>query len=159
MARIFPVLAALAAATAVAACAPTVGRNGFQPIDVMPTDIQAGTDDKSTVLAKLGSPSTTSVFEGENVWYYITQTTEQYTFNRAQVSQRSVTAITFNEADDKVLEVRELDLAAGEQVAMNTRQTPTRGRQLTILEQLLGNVGRGQLPRTEENVPGQRRPD
>jgi outer membrane protein assembly factor BamE (lipoprotein component of BamABCDE complex) len=159
MARIFPVLAALAAATAVAACAPTVGRNGFQPIDVMPTDIVAGTDDKSTVLAKLGSPSTTSVFEGENVWYYITQTTEQYTFNRAQVSQRSVTAITFNEADDKVLEVRELGLEAGEQIAMNDRQTPTRGRQLTILEQLLGNVGRGQLPRTEENVPGQRRPD
>ena len=54
MARIFPVLTALAAATAVAACAPTVGRNGFQPIDVMPADIQAGTDDKSTVLAKLG---------------------------------------------------------------------------------------------------------
>lgn len=159
MARIFPVLAALAAATAVTACAPTVGRNGFQPIDVMPTDIVAGTDDKSTVLAKLGSPSTTSVFEGENVWYYITQTTEQYTFNRAQVSQRSVTAITFNEADDKVLEVRELGLEAGEQIAMNDRQTPTRGRQLTILEQLLGNVGRGQLPRTEENVPGQRRPD
>ena len=159
MARIFPVLAALAAATAVTACAPTVGRNGFQPIDVMPTDIVAGTDDKPTVLAKLGSPSTTSVFEGENVWYYITQTTEQYTFNRAQVSQRSVTAITFNEADDKVLEVRELGLEAGEQIAMNDRQTPTRGRQLTILEQLLGNVGRGQLPRTEENVPGQRRPD
>jgi outer membrane protein assembly factor BamE (lipoprotein component of BamABCDE complex) len=159
MARIFPVLAALATATAVAACAPTVGRNGFQPIDVMPTDIVAGTDDKSTVLAKLGSPSTTSVFEGENVWYYITQTTEQYTFNPAQVAQRSVTAITFNEADDKVLEVRELGLEAGEQIAMNDRQTPTRGRQLTILEQLLGNVGRGQLPRTEENVPGQRRPD
>ncbi|MEG0818434.1 MAG: outer membrane protein assembly factor BamE, partial [Brevundimonas sp.] len=39
------------------------------------------------------------------------------------------------------------------------RETPTRGRQLTILEQLLGNVGRGQLPRTEEDVPGQRRPD
>lgn len=159
MARIFPVLTALAAATAVAACAPTVGRNGFQPIDVMPADIQAGTDDKSTVLAKLGSPSTTSIFEGENVWYYITQTTEQYTFNQAQVSQRSVTAITFNAGDDKVLEVRELDLEAGEQIAMNARQTPTRGRQLTILEQLLGNVGRGQLPRTEENVPGQRRPD
>jgi outer membrane protein assembly factor BamE (lipoprotein component of BamABCDE complex) len=159
MARIFPVLAALAAATAVTACAPTVGRNGFQPIDVMPADIQAGTDDKTSVLAKLGSPSTTSVFEGDNIWYYVTQTTEQYTFNRAEVSQRSVTAITFNAADDKVLEVRQLGLDDSQQVAMNTRETPTRGRQLTILEQLLGNVGRGQLPRTDENVPGERRPD
>ena len=42
---------------------------------------------------------------------------------------------------------------------MNRNETPTRGRQLTILEQLLGNVGRGQLPQTEEDLPGQRRPD
>ena len=42
---------------------------------------------------------------------------------------------------------------------MNPNETPTRGRSLTVLEQLLGNVGRGQLPRTEEDIPGQRRPD
>ena len=42
---------------------------------------------------------------------------------------------------------------------MNSNETPTRGRSLTVLEQLLGNVGRGQLPRTEEDIPGQRRPD
>jgi hypothetical protein len=42
---------------------------------------------------------------------------------------------------------------------MNRNETPTRGRELTILEQLLGNVGRGQLPRTDEDAPGQRRPD
>ena len=38
---------------------------------------------------------------------------------------------------------------------MNGRETPTRGRELTMLEQLLGNVGRGQLPRTEDDDPGQ----
>jgi outer membrane protein assembly factor BamE (lipoprotein component of BamABCDE complex) len=75
------------------------------------------------------------------------------------VSQRTVTAITFNETDDRVAEVRNLGLEDGQQIAMTRRETPTRGRQLTVLEQLLGNVGRGQLPRTEENVPGQRRPD
>jgi hypothetical protein len=42
---------------------------------------------------------------------------------------------------------------------MERRETPTRGRSLTIMEQLLGNVARGQLPRTDEDVPGQRRPD
>jgi len=75
------------------------------------------------------------------------------------VSQRSVTEITFDKADGKVAAVRTLGLEDGRQVAMERRETPTRGRQLTILEQLLGNVGRGQLPRTEEDVPGQRRPD
>ncbi|WP_425991598.1 outer membrane protein assembly factor BamE [Brevundimonas sp. TWP2-3-2] len=152
-------LAVLAALAPLAvACAPVVGNHGFQVIDVNPKDIVIGTDTKSTVLAQLGSPSAVSTFE-DNIWYYISQTTERYTYNRPQVSQRSVTAITFNEADDKVAEVRNLNLEDGQQIAMERRETPTRGRQLTILEQLLGNVGRGQLPRTDEDVPGQRRPD
>jgi outer membrane protein assembly factor BamE (lipoprotein component of BamABCDE complex) len=141
-----------------AACAPIVGNHGFQVVDVNPKDVVVGTDTKSTVLAQLGSPSAVSTFE-DNIWYYISQTTERYTYNRPQVAQRSVTAITFNEADDTVTEVRNLGLEDGQQLAMNERETPTRGRQLTILEQLLGNVGRGQLPRTDEDVPGQRRPD
>jgi outer membrane protein assembly factor BamE (lipoprotein component of BamABCDE complex) len=142
---------------AASACAPVVGSHGFQVVDVIPAEIKVGEDTKSTVLAQLGSPSATSTFE-ENIWYYISQTTERYTYNRPQVSQRSVTAITFA-ADDKVAEVRTLGLEDGQQVAMNGRETPTRGRELTVIEQLLGNVGRGQLPRTDEDVPGQRRPD
>lgn len=152
-------LAVLAALAPLAvACAPVVGNHGFQVIDKNPKDIAVGTDTKATVLAQLGSPSAVSTFE-DNIWYYISQTTERYTYNRPQVSQRSVTAITFNEGDDKVTEVRNLGLEDGQQIAMERRETPTRGRQLTVLEQLLGNVGRGQLPRTDEDVPGQRRPD
>ena len=134
--------AALSAAALTAACAPVVGQNGFQAIDAKPTDIVAGTDTKQTVLTKLGTPSTTSTFEQDSIWYYISQVTE----------------ISFNDAG-QVAEVRTLGLEDGQQIAMNGRETPTRGRQLTILEQLLGNVGRGQLPRTDEDVPGQRRPD
>ena len=152
-------LAVLAALAPLAvACAPVVGNHGFQIVDKDPKEIAVGTDTKSTVLAQLGSPSAVSTFE-DNIWYYISQTTERYTYNRPQVSQRSVTAITFNEGDDKVSEVRNLGLDDGQQIAMERRETPTRGRELTILEQLLGNVGRGQLPRTDEDVPGQRRPD
>jgi outer membrane protein assembly factor BamE (lipoprotein component of BamABCDE complex) len=158
MVRLSPALAALTLAAALAACAPTVGRNGYQPIDVNPADIVAGTDTKSTVLARLGSPSATSTFE-DNIWYYISQTTEKYTYNLPEVSQRSVTAITFDKGTDAVTEVRTLGLDDGQDIAMNDRETPTRGRELTILEQLLGNVGRGQLPNTEENDPGRRRPD
>ncbi len=151
-------LAALSATVLTAACAPVVGQNGFQAIDAKPTDIVAGTDTRQTVLTKLGTPSTTSAFESDTVWYYISQVTEKYTYNRPQVTQRSVTEITFNEGG-QVAAVRTLGLDDGERVAMNGRETPTRGRQLTILEQLLGNVARGQLPRTEEDLPGQRRPD
>lgn len=149
-------IATLSAAALTAACAPVVGQNGFQAIDAKPADIVAGTDTKQTVLTKLGTPSTTSTFERDNVWYYISQVTEKYTYNRAQVTQRSVTEITFNDAG-QVSAVNNLGLEDGQVVAMNGRETPTRGRQLTILEQLLGNVGRGQLPRTDEDQPGQQR--
>jgi outer membrane protein assembly factor BamE (lipoprotein component of BamABCDE complex) len=149
-------IAALSAAALTSACAPVVGQNGFQAIDAKPTDSVAGTDTKQTVLTRLGTPSTTSTFERDNVWYYISQVTEKYTYNQAQVTQRSVTEITFNDAG-LVAEVRTLGLDDGQRVSMNARETPTRGRQLTILEQLLGNVGRGQLPRTDEDVPGQQR--
>lgn len=151
-------IAALSAAALTAACAPVVGQNGFQAIDARPTDIVAGTDTRQTVLTKLGTPSTTSTFESDTVWYYMSQVTEKYTYNRPQVTQRSVTEITFNDAG-QVAAVRTLGLADGQRVSMDRRETPTRGRQLTILEQLLGNVARGQLPRTEEDLPGQRRPD
>ena len=149
-------IAAISAVALTSACAPVVGQNGFQAIDAKPTDIVAGTDTKQTVLTRLGTPSTTSTFERDNVWYYISQTTEKYTFNMAQVAQRSVTEITFNDAE-QVAAVRTLSLADGQDLAMNRTETPTRGRQLTVLEQLLGNVGRGQLPRTDEDTPGQQR--
>lgn len=159
MPRFTSLIIAASLAAAAGACAPVVATQGFQAVDVKPQDIEAGVDTRETVLSKLGTPSTTSTFEAENVWYYLTQTTQRYTYNKPQVSQRSVTEITFNDTDGKVASVRNLGLEDGRQIAMERRETPTRGRQLTILEQLLGNVGRGQLPRTEDDVPGQRRPD
>ena len=151
-------IAALSAAALTAACAPVIGQNGFQAVDAKPTDIVAGTDTRETVLTKLGTPSTTSTFENDSIWYYMSQVTEKYTYNRPQVTQRTITEITFNDAG-QVAAVRTLGLEDGQRIAMNSRETPTRGRQLTVLEQLLGTVGRGQLPRTEEDIPGQRRPD
>lgn len=158
MSRVKSILILASAAVLASACAPVVGIHGFQVVDVSPADVTPGSDTRETVLNRLGTPSTTSVFEPDTVWYYISQSTQKYTFNIAQVSQRVVTEITFGE-DGRVASVRMLDLDDGQAIAMNTRQTPTRGRQLTILEQLLGNVGRGQLPNTEDNLPGQRRPD
>ena len=46
-------LVAVSALFGAAACAPTIGSNGFQAIDKKPADIVAGTDTKETVLARL----------------------------------------------------------------------------------------------------------
>ena len=150
-------LVALSAALLSAgACAPITSYRGFQAIETNPTEITAGTDTKTTVRTKLGSPSSTSTFD-PNVWYYITEVKERIAFRKPRVTQREITAITFDPGTEAVERVDVVTLEQGKVIAFNGRETPTRGRELTILEQLLGTVGRGSmLPRDDESAPGNR---
>jgi outer membrane protein assembly factor BamE (lipoprotein component of BamABCDE complex) len=135
------------------ACTPTVAYNGFQAREDKPQDVQIGVDSKSTVLARLGSPSTTATFE-PNIWYYISQMTNKVAYKNPKVRTREVVAITFG-ADERVASVKTYGLRNGYEIAYNKAETPTRGRELSVIEQLLGNIGRGgMLP--QENDPGQR---
>ncbi len=162
MSPVRTLLITAAVAAGLSACAPVTGRHGFQVTDANPKDVKVGEDTKSTVLTRLGSPSTTSTFE-PNVWYYVSQTTQRRTYHKPAVDTRSVTVITFDKDSEKVTDVKTLGLGDGKRIAYNDRETPTRGRELTVLEQLLGNVGRGgMLPNSaddERNMPGGRRPD
>lgn len=148
------VIAALCVAGAgMAACTPTIAYNGFQAREDKPQDVKVAEDSKSTVLARLGSPSTTATFE-PNVWYYVSQMTNKVAYKNPKVQAREVVAITFG-ADEKVAKVDTYTLKNGYQVAYNGAETPTRGRELSVLEQLLGNIGRGgMLP--QDNDPGNR---
>ena len=135
------------------ACAPTVAYNGFQAREDKPQDVKVGVDTKSTVLARLGSPSTVATFE-PNIWYYVSQMTEKVAYKNPRVQTREVVSIKFG-ADEKVAEVKTYGLKNGFEIAYNKAETPTRGRELSVIEQLLGNIGRGgMLP--QENDPGQR---
>jgi outer membrane protein assembly factor BamE (lipoprotein component of BamABCDE complex) len=139
-----------------AACAPITSYSGFQAIESDPKDVAVGKDTKSTVRAKLGSPSATSTFD-PNVWFYMNQVKQRVAFRRPQVTARNVTAIAFNKDTETVETVNTYTLKDGKVIAFNNRETPTRGRELTILEQLLGTVGRGgMLPQDDEGVPGTR---
>jgi outer membrane protein assembly factor BamE (lipoprotein component of BamABCDE complex) len=141
---------------AVGACAPITTYSGFQAIESNPKDVAVGTDTKSTVRGKLGSPSATSTFD-PNVWFYMNQVKERVAFRRPHVVARNVTAISFNKETELVEHVDNYTLKDGKVIAYNGRETPTRGRELTILEQLLGTVGRGSmLPQEDESVPGNR---
>ncbi|MDB5456922.1 MAG: SmpA/OmlA domain protein [Caulobacter sp.] len=137
-------------------CTPLTSYSGFQAIEARPADMKVGVDSKSTVTEKLGSPSASSTFDN-NTWYYISQTTDRIAFYKPRVVKRDVVAISFAKEDEKVLAVNNYTLKDGKVIAFNGRETPTRGREMTILEQLLGNVGRGgMLPQDDEGVPGTR---
>jgi outer membrane protein assembly factor BamE (lipoprotein component of BamABCDE complex) len=145
-----------AALAGLSACAPITTYSGFQAIESNPKDVAVGTDTKSTVRGKLGSPSAQSTFD-PNVWFYMNQVKERIAFRRPQVTSRNVTAITFNKDTEVVESVNNYTLKDGKAIAYNGRETPTRGREMTALEQLLGTVGRGSmLPQDDEGVPGTR---
>ncbi len=157
-----PASAALIAALALGAtaCAPIASNHGFVALDVKPAEVKVGEDTKSTVLERLGSPSAKATFD-DNTWFYMTQSVQRVAFYKPRVTKRDVVAVAFDEAE-KVKAVNSYSLEDGKVIALNGRETPTRGRELTILEQLLGTVGRaaGTLGGDEEDrQPGGRRPE
>ncbi len=157
MVRARAALLPLALTLGLGACAPTIATNGFQAVDLKPKDVKVG-DTRSSVLLRLGSPSTQGAFD-PNVWYYISQQTEKYAYYKPHVQKREVVSITFDK-DEKVSAVKDLTLKDGYQIAYDRSSTPTRGKQLNWVGQLLGNIGHGNtggLPRDQDTDPGSRR--
>ena len=149
------ITAAVLAGALAAGCAPIRETNGYQAVEHKPADTKVGVDTKSTVLDALGSPSAVSTFD-PNVWFYMSQRTNQMSFHALRVTRRNVIQITFDKDSEKVTDVKAYTLKDGKVIAYNTRETPTRGRELSVIEQLLGNVGRGSVLPPTDPAPGQR---
>jgi outer membrane protein assembly factor BamE (lipoprotein component of BamABCDE complex) len=133
------------------ACTPVNSFQGFQAIDHSPSDVKVGEDTRSTVLARLGSPTAVSTFD-KDTWYYISQVSARTAFYHPHVNRRDVVAIAFRKEDDSVVAVNTFTLKDGRVIAYNNRETPTRGREMSVLEQLLGSISAaGALPQQEVN--------
>jgi outer membrane protein assembly factor BamE (lipoprotein component of BamABCDE complex) len=138
---------------AAAGCSPVMNHQGFQAVDVRPWDIKVG-DSRSQVLEKLGSPTATSTFD-RNIWFYVSQLRSQTSFYTPKTMSRDVVAIAFDGDTQSVKSVEHYTLKDGRVIAYNTRETPTRGREMTVLEQLIGTIGAGSvLPNDQDVTPG-----
>jgi len=126
--------------SAAAACAPIVATNGNLVEPDRLADLHEGTSNKSDVANTLGTPTATGTLDS-NTWYYIGQRTEKVAFYAPEVVERKVVAFHFD--DSSILrKIDQLDLSAGQEVDIVSRTTPTAGKDLGFLEQMLGNVGR-----------------
>ena len=103
---------------------------------------EVGLDTKESVLARYGEPSMVGTFD-ENAWYYMSSIERSRAFFKPESTRREVIAFRFDDSG-AVTEVETYTLADGMDIKMVSRETPTRGKELTFWEQLLGNVG--QLP-------------
>lgn len=138
-----------------AACSPSIDRRGFIPDETNQVALQQGVDTKSTVLTRYGSPSTIATFD-DRAWYYISYTKERRTYHKPITTQRSVIEVKFDDKD-VVSGVRTYNLADGRRVQYSDRKTPTRGRELSVIEQIFGNVGRTTgLPQDDDEIGSRR---
>ena len=136
-------LLTLTAAT-LAACTPTQATRGNIVEDFRMAEIIPGTSTRTSVLQSLGSPTTEAPFD-ENVWYYIGQKTEKTGIFDPKVVDKKIVVVAFNQ-DGIVETINQVD-ADQIDVPHVRRKTPTSGNEITVMEQLLGNVGRFNKPK------------
>ena len=123
-----------------AGCAPTIANRGAIIDADKLAEVKPGSSTREEVATKLGTPTQVSTFD-EKIWYYFGQQTEQYSFLDPKVTERQTIAIAFND-EGVVTAVSKLspnDVSAIDPVG---RRTPTYGHETTVLEQLVGNLGR-----------------
>ena len=133
-------LAAAAVLAATAGCGPRISNHGYVAEPGALAKVEAGVHDRRAVADMLGTPSATAQFGGET-WFYIGVAREEFAFHRPEVVGQTVTAIAFDDAGT-VRAVAGFGLDDAVAIEPVARTTPTYGRQLGLLEQLFGNLGR-----------------
>ncbi|MDX2277040.1 MAG: outer membrane protein assembly factor BamE [Hyphomonadaceae bacterium] len=142
---------ALMAAAATACVSPVQTYSGFsaERNNQQIADPQVGVDTQDTVRQRFGSPSTTAVFD-QTTWYYVSQVQEQRAFFRPTITERQVIAVRFAE-NNTVSAVEKFGLERGRVVNLSDDVTPTRGRELGVLEQIFGNIGNSSPIRSQDD--------
>lgn len=133
-------IAATLAAAVVSACAPTVDQHGNLPEPDRLGEIHPGSTTRDQVTKILGTPSSTGVFNDKS-WYYISRKTKQVAFFSPDVLDQQVYVVNFD-GNGVVRSVDHKDLQDGRPIEPAPGATPAPGRELTFLEQVLGNLGR-----------------
>ena len=144
-------LYAILAMFAVTACEEHINMRGNVPHSVDIAKIRKGFHKKSDIENLLGTPSTVATFKNET-WYYIGGRVKTVSFFKPEFLDRKIVIVKFNSAG-VVDSVESKDAPTDKEVKLVERTTPTKGKELTIIQQLIGNVGRFSTPEDNSNTP------
>lgn len=129
-------IAIMIASAGLTGCQTGTVLNGGYVVDEQSLNLVPEGSSREQVLLSLGTPSTTATFDGE-VFYYISQRRERsVAFQKLKVVDQSVLAIYFDK-DGVVTRRANYTLKDGKPFDTITRVTPTGGKDLTFLQQLL----------------------
>jgi outer membrane protein assembly factor BamE (lipoprotein component of BamABCDE complex) len=124
----------------IAGCAAMVEQRGNLPTPEKLAEIQPGVTSKDQVIKTLGSPSSVSIFNDKS-WYYISRKTGQTAFFEPTVLDQQVYIVSFDD-QGLVKTVEHKGIQDARAIDPVPRATPAPGRELTFLEQVIGNVGK-----------------
>ena len=133
-------LAVLIAAASLTGCSWTVDQRGNLPEPDRLAEIHAGSTTQDQVRKILGTPSSTGIFDN-NTWYYISRKTERIAFLDPDVTDQQVYVVNFD-GKGVVRNIEHKTLQDGRNIEPAPGATPAPGRELTFVEQVLGNIGR-----------------
>jgi outer membrane protein assembly factor BamE (lipoprotein component of BamABCDE complex) len=137
---------------ALAGCGAEINRHGHVFMDIDLAQIQSGMS-KEQVVTRLGSPDTTSSIGG-GAYYYISTTQKSYAFFKPWEIDRKVVAVYFN-GQSSVEYVAQFGLKDGIVVRYAKDETPARGKDLSVLEQLFGNISQRKMFKDQrQGAPG-----
>ncbi len=130
---------AVAAVLALGACTAQYRTHGYVPPEEDLQMIVPGVDTRATVEDVVGVPTTSGV-SGESGYYYIESETRRFGFQRPQVVDRTVLAITFDPYG-VVRNISTYGLEDGNVVPITRRVTETPDSDIVFIRRLFGNIG------------------
>ncbi len=125
---------------ALTACTPIQAQRGQVVTDDQLSHLVVGTTAKPEITAAIGTPTMVDSFD-DKIWYYVGEDTKQIGIHPPIVVDRRVVALNFDDngtlTDKKVLSKDD-----GQKIAMAPGVTRVIGNEPTVVQQLIGNVGR-----------------
>ncbi len=123
-----------------ASCAAVYQNHGYVPTDEELALIEVGRDNRETVEATLGRPSSQGLLNDVG-WFYVQSRWKNFGAMPPKEIDRQVVSITFSEAG-VVENIERFGLEKGQVVAISRRVTDSNIKGMGFLKQLLGNIGR-----------------
>lgn len=128
-------------------CTPARNTHGNLVSDIRYNQVRPYETTRYELRQIWGPPTAVAPFTGGDTWYYIGQKSEVMGIFKEEITDRRIIRVDFDDAGT-VVQLAELDPEAGQEVDPVNRQTPTAGKEFTILQQLVGNLGRFNKSRT-----------
>jgi outer membrane protein assembly factor BamE (lipoprotein component of BamABCDE complex) len=108
---------------------------------------------REQVLLALGTPSTTATFDNEVFYYISQQRTRSVAFMKTKLVAQNVLAVYFG-PDGTVANIANYGIKDGKVFDFVKRVTPTGGKDVTFIGQILGGLSKGTAPNLSKDDGG-----